>query len=198
MQTKVLFLILATGFLSGCLDTAVVPATAGGSWFNHDRRTAGAIVDDQTITVRANLALAKDKQIWKESHISTLSYNNTLLLVGQTKTNSNKRQIENIVQPLTGVGNIYNQISVREPIPMSIRCNDTWITTQVKARIMSNRNIGINRVKVITEDSVVYLMGMLTKDEEDSTIEITRRVPGVKRVVTVIEPMDRLSRVSRQ
>lgn len=194
MQIKVTALLLTSFLLNGCLDTAVIPATAGGSWFNHDRRTAGAIVDDQTITIRANVAIAKDKKIWKESHVSTLSYNNTLLLVGQTKTPSNKRQIENIVKPLTGVGNIYNQISVSDPIPMSIRCNDTWITTQVKSRIMSNRNIGINRVKVITEDSVVYLMGMLTKDEEDSTIDIARRVPGVKRVVTVIEPIDRLSK----
>lgn len=198
MQIKFIFILLATILLQGCIDTAVVPATAGGSWFNHDRRTAGAIVDDQTVNIRANLAIAKDKRIWKESHVSTLSYNNTLLLVGQTKTTSNKRQIENIVKPLSGVGNIYNQISVGDPIPMSIRCNDTWITTQVKARIMSNRNIGINRVKVITEDSVVYLMGMLTKDEEDSTIEVARRVPGVKRVVTVIEPMDRLSRANSQ
>lgn len=178
--------------LSGCIGEAAVPVSVGGSWFNHDRRTASTIIDDQAITVRANLAIAKDKKVWKESHISTLSYNSTLLLVGQTRSEINKKQIENLVKPLTGIGNIYNQISVGEPIPMQKRACDTWITTQVKSRIISNRNIGINRVKVITENSVVYLMGKLTKDEEELTIDMARRVPGVKQVVTIIEPMDRV------
>ena len=192
MLTRIGIITTITILLSGCLQNTAVPTSIAGSWFNHDRRTAGAIVDDQAVNAKANLALAKNKKIWKESHISTLSYNGTLLLVGQTTTANNRSTIENIVKPLTGVDKIYNQITIREPIPMKVRCNDTWITTQVKARIVSNRNIGINRVKVITEDSVVYLMGMLTKDEEESTIEEARHVTGVKRVVTVIEPMDGL------
>lgn len=190
MLKKISIILCATAVLTGCIDDAVIPISAGGSWFNHDRRTARTIVDDQAITVRANLAIAKDKSVWKDSHISTLSYNNTLLLVGQTRSTKNKDEIENLLKPLTGIGSIYNQITVSEPISMTIRANDTWLTTQVKARIIGDRDVGMNRVKVITENSIVYLMGKLTRDEEQSTIEIVRRVPGVERVVTIIEPID--------
>lgn len=191
---KILATLLSCVIISGCTAAGEsVPFMAAGTWFNHDRRTTKAILDDQTITVKANLAIAKNKQIWKDSHVSTLSYNNTLLLVGQTKNQFYKQKIEKIVQPISELGTIYNQITVGPLISLQTRANDTWITTQVKARIIGDRNVGINRVKVITEDSTVYLMGALTADEEQTTIEIARRVPGVKKVITLIEREECLS-----
>lgn len=173
--------------ITGCYNEGVIPGIAAGSWFNHDRRTAKTIIDDQAITVKANIAIAKNKNLWKNSHVSTLSYNNSILLVGQTANKAYKDQIEKIVQHVGGVGIIYNQISVGCPIALSVRANDTWITTQVKARIVANRDLGINRVKVITEDGVVYLMGALTQDEEKTAINIARCVPCVKKVITALE-----------
>ncbi len=187
LMHKLTSLIIAGILLTGCAGEAVIPVTAAGSWFNHDRRSAKTIIDDQAITVKVNLAIAKNKALWKESHVSTLSYNNALLLVGQTKNQASKQEIEKIVQNIGGIGSIYNQITVGPPISLATRANDSWITTQVKARIISDRNVGMNRVKVITENCIVYLMGALTPDEEQTTINIARRVPGVKKVVTVLE-----------
>jgi Predicted periplasmic or secreted lipoprotein len=193
LMLKYILIIITCCTLIGCTAAEYLPPVAIGTWFNFDRRTASAIIDDQAIAVKANLALAKNKMIWKESHVSTLSYNNTLLLVGQTKDQGYKDQIEKIIQPIPGISAIYNQITVGKPVALPTRTNDTWITTQVKGRIVSNRNVGMNRVKVITEDGVVYLMGALTSDEEQTTINIARRVPGVKKVVTIIEPETNLS-----
>lgn len=189
---KLVTLIVFGLLLTGCTGE-IIPPVAAGSWFNHDRRSAKTIIDDQTITVKANLAIAKNKTVWKESHVSTLSYNNTLLLVGQTKHQAYKQEIEKIIQNVGGISSVYNQITVGPPISLATRTNDTWITTQVKARIISDRDVGMNRVKVITENSVVYLMGALTPDEEQSTINIARRVPGVKKVVTVLEKQQPIS-----
>lgn len=189
---KYILTVITCCALSGCVGESL-PVVGAGTWFNFDRRTASALVDDQTITVKANLALAKNKAIWKSSHISTLTYNNSLLLVGQTSSQSNKEQIEKIVQPIPNISAIYNQITVGKPVPLPVRCNDTYITSTVKCRIVSNRNVGMNRVKVITENGVVYLMGALTSDEQQTAIDIARRVPGVKKVVTIIEPETRLS-----
>jgi osmotically-inducible protein OsmY len=175
--------------LTGCFQETV-PPVAAGSWFNHDRRTARTIMDDQAITIKANLAIAKNKKVWKESHISTLSYNNALLLVGQTETQANKHEIEKMLEPIGEIGNIYNQITVGETIPLKVRANDTWITTQVKAKLIGNTDVGINRVKVLTEDGTVYLMGKLTVDEENIALDMARRIKGVKKVVAVIEKAD--------
>lgn len=185
---KFLIITLLSIVLIGCGQGAVLVPVGAGSWFNHDRRSAKTIIDDQAITIQANFAIAKNQPIWKSSHISTLSYNNAILLVGQTKNNAYKQEIEKIVQKVNGVGTIYNQITVGPSISLDKRACDTWITTQVKSRIISNRNVGMNRVKVITENSVVYLMGALTPDETNITINIARCVPWVTKVVTVLEP----------
>lgn len=190
---KLLASFSLTLLLCGCGNEAILAPVAAGSWFNFDRRPAKTIIDDQTLTLKTNLALAKNKPIWRCSHISTLSYNNSILLVGQTSSKASKQQIEKIVQKVDGVGTIYNQITVENPISLSTRSCDTWITTQVKTRIMTDRNVGINRVKVITEDSIVYLMGALTHDEETTAIQIARCVPGVKKVVTVLERPENVS-----
>lgn len=190
---KLLAIMLCATLTVGCANEAVLVPVAAGSWLNFDRRPAKTIIDDQTLTLKANTALAKNRPIWRESHISTLSYNNSILLVGQTKNNTYKNEIEKIVQKVGGVGAIYNQITVGCPVSMSTRSNDSWITTQVKTRIMTNRNVGINRVKVITEDGVVYLMGALTQDEEITTIRIARCVPCVKKVVTVLERQEEIT-----
>lgn len=173
--------------LTGCFKNNNDNQAASNSWFHMDRRTAGAIVDDQAIPIKANIAIAKNKTVWKESHISTLSYNNSLLLVGQTKSHAHKQEIERMLAPINEIGNIYNQITIGEPIPLKVRANDTWITTQVKAKLIANRAVGINRVKVITEDGTVYLMGRLSKNEEQTATDIARRVAGVNQVVTVVE-----------
>ncbi len=190
---KILLTLCLALLLCGCGNEAILAPVVAGSWFNFDRRPAKTIIDDQTLTLKANLALAKNKPIWRCSHISTLSYNNSILLVGQTPSKASKQEIEKIVKNIDGVGSIYNQITVAAPISLGTRSNDTWITTQVKSRIMTNRNVGINRVKVITEACVVYLMGALTHDEECTAIQIARCVPGVKKVVTVIERPENVS-----
>ncbi len=186
---KVILVIIIGVFVSGCASDTV-GVSAIGTWLNHDRRNAKTIIEDNAISVKANLAIAKNQAIWKDSHISTLSYNNSLLLVGQTKTPSNKDYLPKLLEPIEGISAIYNQVTVGSPLSIKCRTNDTWITTQVKARIISNRDVGINRVKVITEDNTVYLMGSLTQDEEQIAVNITRRVPGVKKVVTIIERPD--------
>ena len=190
---KLVVIGLCAAALIGCGNEAVLVPVAAGSWLNFDRRPAKTIIDDQTLTLKANTALARNRPIWRDSHISTLSYNNSILLVGQTKNNAYKTEVEKIVQKIGGVGSIYNQITIGCPVPLATRSNDSWITTQVKTRIMTNRNVGINRVKVITEDSVVYLMGALTQDEEVTTIRIARCVPGVKKVVTVLERQEEVT-----
>ena len=43
------------------------------------------------------------------------------------------------------------------------------------------------RVKVVTEDAVVYLMGLVSPEEGEASAEQVRFVPGIKRVVKLFE-----------
>lgn len=160
------------------------------SLLNNDRRPTTVATSDQYTASKVISMLAQESQLWNNSHISAVSYNKSLLLIGQTNSEDNFKLIEKIVTAIPELETIYNQVKVKSPIGFKARAKDTWITTQVKAKLLSEPNIGPNRIKVYTEDATVYLMGILTNDEEQLATATTNSVSGVKSVVKVL---DRLS-----
>ncbi len=182
----ILLSISAVIQLNGCA-VAAVSGTATGIAMVNDRRSTGAIVEDQANELKALKVCLQNQDIWKKSHISAISYNNTLLLVGQTPDENFKREVENEILQISKVQKVHNELSIRPPIPMSTRSEDAWITTQIKARMFGKRDLNPARIKVITEDGVVYLMGLITEDEEIKATEIARSTEGVEKVVQIFE-----------
>jgi osmotically-inducible protein OsmY len=88
------------------------------------------------------------------------------------------------------VKRVVNEISVAEPTALGSRSNDSWITGQVKTRLLADEKIQGRRVKVITENGTVYLMGLVTQKEGELATEAARAVGGIKRVVKLFEYTD--------
>ena len=55
---------------------------------------------------------------------------------------------------------------------------------------MDGGKFQVNHVKVVTENGVVYLLGLVRRKEAESAVEIARSTSGVKKVVKVFEYMD--------
>ena len=70
------------------------------------------------------------------------------------------------------------------------RTNDTWLTSKVKSRLLINGEAPGWRTKVVTENGVVYLMGLLTHEEADAVVEQVQKVYGVQKIVKIIEYID--------
>lgn len=195
MKHNKLFNYIIIGFVT-CLPIAgcMTFTDDRGFGINYDRRTAGTVIDDQGLSLRANSVLTQDKELWKNCHINILSYNNSILLVGQAPNESLKEKASRLLFPYAKQEQIYNQIEICDPTPFSVRAKDSWITTQVKARILANKKIGINRIKVITENGVVYLMGILTKEEEDLATAIASQTKDVREVKKITTEHERYNR----
>jgi osmotically-inducible protein OsmY len=82
---------------------------------------------------------------------------------------------------------VVNELKIGPITSGAVHANDTFITTKVKARFVEARKFSPNLVKVTTEASVVYLMGMVTNAEADAATDIARRTEGVQKVVRVFE-----------
>lgn len=177
---------ITTFQLQGCAAVAVSTAGAGVVMVK-DRRTVGTIVDDQTIELKATQAFSKNPAIWKQSHINAFSYNNSILLVGQAPSEDVKLQAENLVKDIPKVQRVYNEIMIGAPVSLTTRSKDSWITTQIKTKLIGNKEISSARVKVVTENGVVYLMGLTTHQEKLIVTEIARAVPGVEKVIQIFE-----------
>jgi len=70
---------------------------------------------------------------------------------------------------------------------MSTRSNDTVITSKVKAAFLDASDLQSAAFKVVTERSIVYLMGRVTEREASRATDVARKVGGVAKVVRVFE-----------
>jgi osmotically-inducible protein OsmY len=95
-----------------------------------------------------------------------------------------------LVKGVEHVRNVVNEIAVGPLSSFTSRSNDALITSKVKGRFMDGGKFQINHVKVITEDSVVYLLGIVNADEAGSAVDLARSTNGVRKVVKVFEYMN--------
>jgi osmotically-inducible protein OsmY len=179
-------LILAFSALaSGCVPLVVGTAAVGGTMVAGDRRSAEVQLTDERIEWTASKGIGP--KIGAEGHVNIASYNRTVLLTGETKTEALKEECEKLAAGASDVKNVVNEIQIAAPSSLSSRSNDTYLTGAVKARFVGEQKFNPLYVKVVTESGVVYLMGLVTKKEADDATNIARHVSGVKRVVRIFE-----------
>ena len=188
MKKPILALALLTGalLLQGCA-AVVVGGAAGTAKATGDRRTLGAQWDDQAIELKAANLLADNKPLSAASKISVYSNNGRVLLVGQTPSDAYKQEAGKIVGRIEGVRHVYNELRLGKPVSIGVRSNDTWINSKVRADMLGNKKFDSTKVKVVTENSEVFLIGLVTRQEGDQAVEIARHVSGVKQVIKAFE-----------
>jgi osmotically-inducible protein OsmY len=178
---------LAAGatLLNGCIPLMIGGAAATAQ-IATDRRTTGAQVDDEFIEDKAIAQIAD--RLKSDIHVNVTSYNGIALLTGEVPTEATKNDVAQVVRSMPKVRIVQNELVVGPTSRLSARTNDTFITSKVKARFVeAHTRFQINHVKVVTERNVVYLMGIVRRDEGDSAAEIARTTSGVERVVKVFE-----------
>jgi osmotically-inducible protein OsmY len=174
--------------MSGCAaPLLLVGGAAGGASVAHDKRSNEVMVDDEFIETRAKDAIYKDPKMAKRVHINITSFNHVVLLTGEALSRSTRDKAVDIVRNLDKVRRVHNEIRVADLTGFTSRTGDTWITSKVKTQMIATKNFDASRVKVITEDGTVFLMGLVTKKEGEQASAIARKISDVKRVVKVFE-----------
>ena len=73
------------------------------------------------------------------------------------------------------------------PTSLLSRTNDSWLTSKVKSQLLTADDLEGGRIKVVTENGVVYLMGKITRQEGDLAVDLTRQVYGIQKIVKVFQ-----------
>lgn len=182
-----IMLALSVVNLQGCFPVVATGAGAG-VLMAEDRRTAGAYIEDEGIELKAANRL--NEKFKDTVHINVTSYNRNALMTGEAPTEAARQEAEKIVQSTPNVHNVVNEVAVAGNSSYSSRSNDTYLTSKVKVRFVDARKFQANHVKVVTENNVVYLLGLVTRKEADDAAEIARTTSGVQKVVKVFEYLD--------
>ena len=150
-------------------------------------RTLSQQIEDESIETKAEVNIHAANEAFYEANMAIVSYNGYVLLAGQVGTEELKAQATEVVRKIRGVRRIYNELEIASASSAMTRSSDTWITTKVKTWLLGRSDTEGTRVKVLTEDGVVYLMGLVTRDEAKRISAVAADISGVQRVVRLFE-----------
>ncbi len=185
---KNLFIILAFALsLQGCFFVAGAAAGAAGVAVVYDHRKLEKILLDERIAKSASDKLRENPRINESSHIEVTCFNQVVLLTGQTTNPELKQLAENIVRTVPDIKRIYNQVNVKGPTSALTQASDSWITTKIKTQMLATKGLQSGTIKVVTENGVVYLMGIVNRDQAETAVDIARQVHGVQRVMKIFQ-----------
>ena len=119
--------------------------------------------------------------------MNVTSFNRKVLLTGEVPTAAAKAEAEKIAGGVENVLSIVNELQVAGASSLTARTSDSILTGKVKGNFVDDPNLLANAFKVVTESSVVYLMGLVTREEGDRAARVAARTSGVKQVVKVFE-----------
>ena len=176
--------------LSGCMEAVVIGAVGAGAMSATDRRSTGTQGDDQAIELKAMTRLSKDADLFHNTNINVISFNRVLLMVGQSPSSELIERAERLITSIPQATRVHNEVRLAAPSAMLTRSSDSWITSKVKSTLVASQDTEAHKVKVITENGEVFLMGLVTKAEGQRAINISRQVKGVQKVFDVFEYID--------
>ena len=185
-----LFAVFATvvgisTLLAGCVPLIVAGAVGGTALVATDRRSVGAQADDEAIELKIsnNIGIGYGDRV----HVSVTSYNGIVLLTGEVPAQDLVATIGEIARTTAKVRRVHNEITVGPVAELGSRTNDSYITSKVKARFVESNKFAATHVKVVTERQIVYLMGLVRRDDGDTAGQLASTTSGVLRVVKLFE-----------
>lgn len=173
--------------LTGCFPLAATGMVVGALSIS-DRRTTGAQAEDQAIEIKGFNRLRERFKGDAAIAASVTSFNRQVLLTGFVPDEATKAEVGQMMSRIENTRPpIINELFVGIPASVTTYGRDVLLTTRVKATLLDARDINGNLIKVVTESSSVYLMGVVSPREAARASEIISRVPGVRRVVQAFE-----------
>jgi osmotically-inducible protein OsmY len=190
MRFPLILVALMLGLLTGCA-TVIDSTISDPISDNRGSRTAGQFLDDQTTEIAIAVNLKKASTELKISNINVKAYNGVILIAGQVPSQDARQVAEKVATQHRGVVRVINQLEIAGKTTIISEINDLTISTQVKAFILRDLGRDIyQRTLITTENSVVYVMGFVSKTEAAALENVVSSVRGVKRIVRIFEYID--------
>jgi len=182
-------LIAITLSLQGCV-TVLDVTTSTPIKQSPSERSLGNFIDDNTIETIAAVNIRKASQALRDANVSVTSFNGVVLLTGQVSSNELRQQAAQIVNEVQQVRKVHNELEVKGVTSVPARMNDSWLTSKVRTGLLLDEHIASGNVKIVTENGVVFLLGVVTRKQAEQAVDVARKTRGVQRIVNVFEYID--------
>lgn len=178
-------LIFCLPALSGCIP-AVVGGAIGGAELATERRTVQRVISDNGLEIKIR-GVNKQDELLANTNISVTAFNGWVLLSGEVATEEQKKIAEETAKSYQETRRVINELELSGLAGLGSGANDAVITGKVKSTMWVDSSVPATNIKVVTERGVVFLMGLVTREEGEHAVEVAKNISGVRRIVKVFE-----------
>lgn len=174
----------AASLLTGCVPV-VIGAAAGTGYVATQERTVGRAVDDATIKAGILHRFTDSDVAGLLTKVSTEVTEGRVLLTGSVLHQETAIEAVTQVWRVKGVKEVINEIQVSDKGGVKNYATDTWITTQIKSRLLVTKYIRSTNYNIETVNNVVYIIGLAQNQQElDNVMQIARTTQYVQQVIS--------------
>jgi len=183
------WLLLGSLLLSSC-SSIISASRQDAIEENYNKRTTGAYIDDKFIATKAKVNIDKSDPQLKKAQVQVDSFNGVVLLTGNVPSSAMRDLATETVQKIRKVRRVHNELEIGPPRSAGATLGDTWLSSKVKSRLLFDKRVNSRRIHVVTENGVIYLMGLVTHDEANTAVAVTKKAYGLQKIVRVFEYID--------
>lgn len=182
-KTKFAVVLAAAFSLSGCA-AAVIGGVAVAGLTVAQERSVGNAMDDTVIDTSVNSSLLQH-HVDLFRNVSVNVVEGRVLLTGVVNKPEQRLKAAKLAWGVKGVRDVINEIIVAEETDVLDFARDSWITTQLKGRLLADSDVYDVNYNIETVNKIVYLFGIGQSSEEViRAIYHAQRVKGVTRVIS--------------
>lgn len=173
--------------------TVVIAMIGMTACSNSPRRTTGTVLNDQTLEREVIKRIRNHPSFSEEDHIKVEVHQGVVLLAGETVSEENSVLASQLAAESRLTERVVNDLKIGERAGFGGKLDNSWLTGKVNSILLAENPLEGNdasRIKVISSQNTVYLMGMVSHAEGDAVAEVVRNIRGVEKVVKIFDYTD--------
>ena len=168
----------------GSLLVSAAAGAAGAGVAVAQERSIGDAVDDASIRFQVNAELLRyDEAVFRR--IDVKSVEGRVVLTGTVPRPEDRLEASRLVWQVAAVKSLANELIVQDETSVVDFAKDSWITAQLRTRMLGDVEIRDINFTVETVNGIVYLLGIAQDVSElDRITRHARAIRGVERVIS--------------
>ena len=192
MKFRILTLLFALLFFSGCVGVSSKGIFGTGVSVALDPRSLGTQIDDSIMqkNLSARLILMDKKYFLS---IKSKVLDGRIFLTGKVDNPEEKLKITKLAWETEGVRSVRNDIKIKEKFNFQQSAKDILITSQLRTALILNKEIKATNYQIDTYKKKIYVYGIaLTPDEKELVVNEAKEILDVEDVIASILIVDDL------
>ncbi|CAD9195176.1 MAG: BON domain-containing protein [Acinetobacter bohemicus] len=190
MFNRIAMTLLCVASLSGCASFISSGTGSAPVGTESGARSLGQVFIDSSIERTAKINLYKLDSRFKQSRVNIESFHGNVLLTGQVPDAHLKQLAEDNLRAMTDVKTVHNYITVGNQIGYNSIMQDTTVTANTRGLIMKAVVVSDSKVRIHTEDGILYVMGRLNQAEINDLNQVLQQVGNVTKIITLIDNVE--------